>query len=323
MPTRTDLLNPEYYLPILFNLVRIGFILVFAYIATLVLGRVVRGIRKYTVKMMLRGGGGSANELEKRAATIGGLIRKTVFTLIWTIAWLMILKEMNFDVRPLLAGAGIAGVAVGFGAQSIIKDVLSGLFLMLENQIRVNDIAIINGTGGLVEEINLRTTVLRGEDGSVYIFPNGNIQSLSNLTREYSYYLFNISVSYSNDTDHVVDVLKQLGEELMRGEPYKSAILAPLEIIGVDQLANFGVVIKARFKTLPAQQWTVGREMNRRIKKRFEETDIQIPFPAQIVRVLPQVPQELRNELKGIVREVLDERSPAVPTKDQVPTSKE
>lgn len=159
---------------------------------------------------------------------------KALFVLIWIIAVLMILKEMNFDVRPLLAGAGVAGVAIGFGAQNIIKDVLGGMFMMMENQIRVNDIAVINGKTGLVEEINLRTTVLRGEDGAVHIFPNGAIQGLSNLTREYSFYVFNLSVVYAEDTDRVVSVLAGIAEELSQEEPYRSAVLAPLEVLGVD-----------------------------------------------------------------------------------------
>jgi len=234
------------------------------------------------------------------------LTRKALFVLIWTIAALMILKEMNFDVRPLLAGAGVAGVAIGFGAQSIIKDVLGGLFLMMENQIRVNDVAVINGKGGLVEEINLRTTVLRGEDGAVHIFPNGSIQSLSNLTREYSYSVISVSVAYKEDTDHVISVLREIAQGLSEEEPYKSAILAPFEIMGVDQLADFAVVIKARFKTLPIQQWLVGREMNRRIKKRFEEANIDMPFPTRTIQLVPEI-AGVRNELKEIVREVMEE----------------
>src|ERR1700730_15895754 len=244
MPTRIQLLNVDYYLPMAFNALRIGFILVFAYVCTRALSRVLLSLRNYSVRMMLKAGGGTEFELEKRAATIGRLARKTMFALIWAIALLMVLKEMNFDVRPLLAGAGVVGVAVGFGAQNIIKDVLGGMFLMMENQIRINDIAVINGKGGLVEEINLRTTVLRAEDGAVHIFPNGSITSLANLTREYSYYVFSISVAYKEDTDRVVEVLQGIGAALMADDPYRSAILAPLEIMGVDQLSDFGVVIK-------------------------------------------------------------------------------
>jgi moderate conductance mechanosensitive channel len=286
MPARSELLTLNFYLPILSNAIRIGFILVFAYIGTVAAGRLLRALRKYSVKMMLRAGGGHEYELEKRADTISGLTRKALFALIWAIAALMILKEMNFDVRPLLAGAGVVGVAIGFGAQSIIKDVLSGLFLMMENQIRVNDVAVINGKGGLVEEINLRTTVLRSDDGAVHIFPNGNIQSLSNLTREYSYYVFSISVSYKEDTDRVITVLKEVADQLSQEDPYKSAILAPLDVMGVDELGASAVVIKARFKTVPLQQWMVGREMNRRINKRFEEAKILSPIQEQIVHVL-------------------------------------
>jgi moderate conductance mechanosensitive channel len=309
MLTRIQLLSVDYYLPMAFNAVRIGLIVVFAYICTRAVGRVLLTLRNYTVRMMLKSGGNTEFELEKRADTIGGFARKTMFALIWAIALLMVLKEMNFDVRPLLAGAGVAGVAIGLGAQNIIKDVLGGLFLMMENQIRINDIAVINGKGGLVEEINLRTTVLRAEDGAVHIFPNGGIQSLANLTREYSYYVFSISVAYKEDPTRVAEVLKELGEQLMAEDPYHSAILAPLEIMGVDKLGDFAVVIKARFKTQPSQQWLVGREMNARILKRFSEAQIDMPFPTQTIQFAPDTWVPLRDDLKQVVREVLKEEN--------------
>jgi len=295
MPTRAQLLNPDYYAPMLSNAIRILAILVFAYIGTRAGARALRGLRSYAVRMMLKSGGGNEFELEKRAETIGNLAGKALFILIWMIAGLMILKEMNFDVRPLLAGAGVAGVAIGFGAQNIIKDVLAGVFLMMENQIRVNDVATINGKTGLVEEINLRTTVLRGEDGAVHIFPNGIIQGLTNLTREYSYYVFNLTISYAEDTDRVVAVLAAIAEELAQEEPYRSAVLAPLEVLGVDKLADSGAVVKARFKTIPNQQWMVGREMNRRLIQRFAEAKIALSSAGAMVNVvLPVTPSPAR-----------------------------
>jgi moderate conductance mechanosensitive channel len=299
-----DFLHLDVYLV---NGIRIAVILVFAYLCTFIVGRLLRELRKYTVKAMLHAGGGNEIELDKRAKTISGLARKVLFVLIWTVAWLMILKEMNFDVRPLLAGAGVVGVAIGFGAQNIVKDILGGLFIMLENQIRVNDIAVINGKGGLVEEINLRTTLLRGEDGAVNVFPNGSIQSLSNLTREFSYYVFSLGISYQNDPDQALAALKELGAALANEDPYRSAILAPLEIWGVDQLSNSAVVIKARFKTLPGQQWTVGREMNRRIKQCFGDAHIDLTPSTQPVYLLPQMSPELRDQIQSAVREVLKE----------------
>jgi moderate conductance mechanosensitive channel len=250
------------------------------------MGRLSQGLRNYIVKMMLKAGSGNEYEIEKRVQTVSGVTRKALFLMVWTIALIMILKEMNFDIRPLLAGAGVIGVAVGFGAQSVIKDILGGLFLLMENQIRVNDVAVINGKSGLVEEINLRTTVLRGEDGAVHIFPNGAIQSLSNLTREYSYYVFNLSLDYKENTDHAIEVLREIANQLQSEDPYHSAILAPLEVMGVDQLGDFAVMIKARFKTLPGQQWLIGREMNRRIKQRFEEAQIEMPFPTRTVHIV-------------------------------------
>jgi small-conductance mechanosensitive channel len=290
MPTRSQLLNPDYYAPFLSNALRILAILVFAYVATRAVARVLVGLRNYTVRMMVKSGGANEFELEKRAETIGNLSGKALFVLIWIVAGLMILKEMNFDVRPLLAGAGVAGVAIGFGAQNIIKDVLAGMFLMMENQIRVNDVAVINGKSGLVEEINLRTTVLRGEDGAVHIFPNGTIQGLTNLTREYSFYMFNISIAYTEDVDRVIALLRKLAEELSQEEPYRAAILAPLEVLGIDKLGDSSAVIKARLKTTPNQQWTVGREMNRRIVVRFNEAKIGLTAAAPSVTVVMPTP---------------------------------
>ena len=288
MPTRIQLLNLDYYAPMVFNAVRIGFILVFAYICTRAVGRVLQTLRNYTVRMMLKAGGGSEFELEKRAATIGGLARNTMFVLIWAIAWLMVLKEMNFDVRPLLAGAGIAGVAVGFGAQNIIKDVLGGLFLMMENQIRINDIAVINGKGGLVEEINLRTTVLRAEDGAVHIFPNGGIQSLANLTREYSYYVFSISVAYKEDTDRAGQILKDIVAEMRREPEYRHAIRGDLELWGIDKVDGSMASIVGQIRCTDGGRWPVQREFNRRLKRRFQESGIEIVPSSQVF--LMQVP---------------------------------
>ena len=307
MTRGSEMLHLDYYLPQVFNLARIALVLIFAFISTRAMGRLLRGLRNYIVKMMLKAGSGNQSEIEKRVQTVSGLARKASFFLVWTVALIMILKELNFEIWPLVTGAGVIGVAVGFGAQSVIKDILSGLFLLMENQIRVNDVAVINGKSGLVEEINLRTTVLRAEDGAVHIFPNGAIQGLSNLTREYSYYVFNLSVDYKENTDHAIELLKEIASQLQDEEPYHSAILAPLDVMGVDQLGDFAVLIKARFKTLPGQQWMIGREMNRRIKQRFEDAHIDMPFPTRTVHVISEMSPELRSELKQVVRAVIKE----------------
>ena len=307
MTRGSEMLHLDYYLPQVFNLARIALVLIFAFISTRAMGRLFRGLRNYIVKMMLKAGSGNQSEIEKRVQTVSGLARKASFFLVWTVALIMILRELNFEIWPLVTGAGVIGVAVGFGAQSVIKDILSGLFLLMENQIRVNDVAVINGKSGLVEEINLRTTVLRAEDGAVHIFPNGAIQGLSNLTREYSYYVFNLSVDYKENTDHAIELLKEIASQLQDEEPYHSAILAPLDVMGVDQLGDFAVLIKARFKTLPGQQWLIGREMNRRIKQRFEDAHIDMPFPTRTVHVISEMSPELRSELKQVVRAVIKE----------------
>ncbi len=296
------------------HLVRIVAILLGAFIAAKIFNKSIPKIREQIVENMKRRGRADI-EMEKRAATLSGLFRKTVVVVLWIVAIIIALKEAGFDLGPLLAGAGVVGLAVGFGAQNLVRDLVSGLFLLLENQIHVNDVAIINGTGGLVEQINLRTIVLRGMDGTIHVFPNGGITTLANMTHEYSYYVFDIGVAYKEDTDRVIEVVQQVADDIMKEEKYKSLILAPLEVLGVDSFGDSAVVIKARIKTLPIEQWTVGREMNRRIKKKFDELGIEIPFPHRSVyfgeasKPFTVRSEQDREQLKSIIREVLDERS--------------
>jgi len=300
--------------------IRIVAILIASYVAAKILNKSVPTVRTHIIETMKRHGKADI-ELEKRAATLSGIFRKTIVISIWVLALVMALKETGFDIGPILAGAGVIGLAIGFGAQHLVRDLFAGMFILLENQVRVNDVAVINGTGGLVEQINLRTIVLRGLDGTVHIFPNGTITTLSNMTHEFSYYVFNIGVAYKEDTDHVIEVVKQLGDEIMQEEKFKPLILGPLEVLGVDQFGDSAVVIKARFKTVPSQQWTVGREMNRRMKKKFDELGIEIPFPHRSIywgeasKPFAIRSQQDREDLKTLIREVLAERAGQAPSK--------
>lgn len=300
--------------------IRIVMILAAAYVSAKILNKSIPRVRVHIIETMKRQGKADI-ELEKRAATLSRIFRKTVVIGIWLLAVVMALKESGFDIGPILAGAGVLGLAVGFGAQHLVRDLFAGMFILLENQIRVNDVAVINGIGGTVEQINLRTTVLRGLDGTVYIFPNGTINTLANMTNEYSYYVFNLGVAYKEDTDHVINVLRQVGDELMEDEKYKPLIQAPLEVLGVDRFGDSAVVIQARFKTPPSQQWTVGREMNRRIKKKFDEVGIEIPFPHRSIywgeasKPFAFRLEQDREELKSLIREVLAEHAGQIPVK--------
>jgi moderate conductance mechanosensitive channel len=223
------------------------------------------------------------SESAKRAETLVRLIRQASYLALWTTVILVVLQEVGVEIGPILAGAGILGLAVGFGAQNLVRDVISGFFLILENQVRVGDVAIINGTGGLVERVNFRTLVLRDLAGVVHVFPNGTINTLSNMTHEWSAYVFDIGVAYKEDTDRVVAVLERVLGEMQADETFGPLILEAPEIMGVDKLADSAVVIKGRIKTPPIRQWMVGREFLRRVKRAFDEEGIEIPFPHQTV----------------------------------------
>jgi small conductance mechanosensitive channel len=215
----------------------------------------------------------------KRVETRGRLARWVMTAVVLAIAGVMTLKALGVDVTPLLTGGAIVSVALGFGAQNLVRDVIAGVFFILEDQIRVGDIATINGKGGQVEAIHLRTISLRGLDGTVHIFPNGSVNELSNMTKSFSYYVIDLGVAYKESVDRVMEVLREIGEELLNDPSYRAKILAPLEILGVDDFAASAVIIKLRIKTVPLDQWSVGRELRRRIKNTFDDAGIELPFP--------------------------------------------
>jgi small-conductance mechanosensitive channel len=216
---------------------------------------------------------------EKRVKTLTGMLRTICLTLVWVIGIVMSLDQIGLDITPILAGAGIVGLAVGFGAQNLVRDIINGFFMILENQIRVGDVGVVNGTGGLVEAISFRTITLRDQSGTVHIFPNGTVTTLANMTKDWSAYVMDIGVAYKEDTDRVVEVMREVGENLRNDQQFGRKMLEPIEILGVDAFGESEVVIKARIKTLPIEQWSVGREYRRRLKKAFDREKIEIPFP--------------------------------------------
>jgi len=215
----------------------------------------------------------------KRADTLTHVVRDVARVFIVAVGTMMILSEVGIDLKPLLAAAGFSGLAIGFGAQSLVKDVISGFFILLEDSISVGDVVEVAGVSGLVEEVKLRTITLRDLAGNVHIVPNGIVDRVKNMTKGYSYYVFDIGVAYREDVDRVMAVLSEIAAELQADPLYAVDILEPLEMLGVDRFDDSAVVIKCRIKTKPIQQWRVGREMNRRIKKVFDARGIEIPFP--------------------------------------------
>lgn len=219
----------------------------------------------------------------KRAYTLTHIVRDGVRMVIFFVGVMMILSEVGIDLKPLLAAAGLGGLAIGFGAQSLVKDLISGFFILLENSVRVGDVVEVAGVSGVVEEVELRTIKLRDLSGNVHVVPNGVIDKVKNMTKDYSYYVFDLGVAYREDMDEVMEVLQGIAAELQADPGFGVDILAPLEMLGVDQFADSAVIIKCRIKTQPIKQWRVGREMNRRIKKTFDAKGIEIPFPHQTI----------------------------------------
>ena len=254
-------------------------IIILLFVSLKLLNIIIRRIKKIFTSRALKSDDAGSQETEKRMNTLLGIIKAIGRIIIWSVFIMILLKKLGADIAPILAGAGILGLAVGFGAQELIRDFISGFFMIMENQIRTGDVVIINGTGGLVEKIELRTVTLRDLSGVVHVFQNGKINTMSNMTKEWSAMVFDIGVAYKEDVDNVMKVMQETGEELMNDSAFKDKIIEPLEIFGLDNFGDSEVVIKARIKTLPIEQWTVGREYRKRLKKAFDEKGIEIPFP--------------------------------------------
>ncbi|MFN2367748.1 MAG: mechanosensitive ion channel family protein [Desulfurivibrionaceae bacterium] len=273
---------PEFTLNVLIKTgLRVTLVLVFAWIAVKLINKFLEHLKKGLIKKSELEGE-PPTESQKRVETLIRLLKQGALLALWLTAGLVILKELGIEIGPILASAGILGLAIGFGAQNLVRDIISGFFIILENQIRVGDVAIINGTGGLVDKINFRTTVLRDLSGVVHVFPNGTINTLSNMTNEWSAYVFELGVAYKENTDRVVEVIREVGRRMREDEKYGEKLLEDIEIFGVDKFGDSAVVIKGRLKTKPIRQWEVGREFLRRIKLAFDEHDIEIPFPAPV-----------------------------------------
>jgi len=218
-------------------------------------------------------------EAVKRINTLTGITYGFFKVVLWVVFIMMILQKFGVNIAPLLASAGIMGLAIGFGAQELVRDYISGFFIILEDQVRTGDVALINGTGGLVEKIELRTITLRDFAGTVHVFQNGKISSLSNMTKEWSAIVFDIGVAYKEDVQKVMDIMQEVGDQLREDPEFKEEIIEPLEVFGLNEFADSALVIKARFKTKPIHQWRIGREYRKRLKVAFDNNNIEIPFP--------------------------------------------
>jgi small-conductance mechanosensitive channel len=229
---------------------------------------------------------------EQRTQTLGGLLNNVVLIVISTFAILTILN--NFvPIGPLLAGVSVVGLAVSFGAQSLVKDVINGTFILLEGQFGIGDVVRIGEASGLVERVTLRTTMLRDAEGVLHIIPNGEIKMVSNLTKNWSRAVIDVGIAYREDVDRVISVLRDLTDEFQNDEQWSPLLLEPPEVLGVNQLGDSSVVIRTQVKTLPLKQWEVARELRRRIKKKFDDEGIEIPFP-QVTMNWGEPPAEVR-----------------------------
>jgi len=271
----------EFSLEYLYNwLLTQGLRIAFIVIAGVVLLKVARKlITKFEEKLSR----GQKEERKKRVRTLSKIFMNTVAVVIVGIFGLILLKEFGVEIGPLLAGAGIVGLAIGFGAQSLVKDILSGLFILVENHFRVGDVIQAAEVSGMVESVSLRVTTLRDLEGRVHIIPNGEMGVVSNMTKEWSRAVLDIGVAYKEDPDYVMEVIKEVGREMMEDEEYKKLILEPVEILGVNAFEDSSVVIRAMVKTLPLRQWQVARELRRRLKKAFDANNIEIPFPHRTI----------------------------------------
>ena len=259
------------------TLLRVVLIAVVAWIALGVARRLIRLFRERLTRRM------EDREQIKRAETLGRVFRYLAAVIIVVVATTLILSELGIAVAPILGAAGVIGLAVGFGAQSLVKDYFAGFFILLENQMRQGDVVDIAGKAGLVEEITLRYVRLRDYDGNVHIVSNGLITTVTNMSRGFAQSVVDVGVAYREDTDEAVGVMREVGAEMRADPVFGPKILDDLEIAGVDKWDDSAVILRCRFKVQPLEQWGVRREFLRRLKKAFDARGIEIPFPHMTV----------------------------------------
>ncbi len=267
----------EFFEKALAWLLTTGLKIVLIIVVALILQKIVRRLGTRLEKIFLKRR--EDDESIKRSKTLSNLIIKSVNIFIIVIAAMTILAALDIQIGPILATAGVAGLAVGFAAQSLVKDIINGFFIILWDQIRVGDVVKVADISGAVEDLNLKMTVLRSLEGNVHFVPNHMIDIVSNMTKEFSRYVFDIGVSYFEDVDEVIETMKEVDEELRADPQFSEDILAPLEILGLDRFDDSAVIVRARTTTKAGKQWGIGREFQRRLKKAFERKDISIPFP--------------------------------------------
>ena len=266
-----DLLHPEVLLATALRIAGAVFIALFLW---WVLRMVIRRIEKSLGQPQP----GALTVSEQRTRTLVGLLRSVGRVIIVVTFMFMMMSAVGLDLGPLLAGAGVVGLAISFGAQSLVKDVISGLFILIENQFGVGDVVRIEGVSGAVERMTLRVVALRDVHGVVHIVPNGQITKVSNLTRTWARVVLDVSVAYREDTDHVIEVMRGVGQVLWEDEEWKPLLVDAPEVPGIESFDSGSVTIRMTAKTLPLKQWDVARELRRRLKRRFEEEEIEVPL---------------------------------------------
>lgn len=247
---------------------------------TFILNKVFKRIIRRSVRIAVTSNSQVSQDAEKkREETLMRIFNGIVKILLVTIATLMILSEIGIKIAPILAGAGIAGIAVGFGGQYLIRDIITGLFIIIENQFRVGDVVSIKGVGGTVEDITLRMTTLRDLDGTVHHIPNGEITVVSNMSKYFSRVNLNIGVAYNTRLDHAIEVVNRVGKDLAEDPAWKEHIISAPQFLRVDSLSDSSVDLKILGDTKPIMQWAVMGELRKRIKEAFDKEGIEIPFP--------------------------------------------
>jgi small conductance mechanosensitive channel len=254
---------------------RVAGALVVAVIAQYALKAVLRSVERSSEK------DGIVTAQEQRTRTLLSLLRSVGRVVIWVMTLFMVLGALGLQLGPLLAGAGVVGLAVSFGAQSLVKDVISGLFILMENQFGVGDVVRLEGVSGSVERMTLRVVVLRDVHGVVHVVPNGQITKVSNLTRGWARVVLDVAVAYKEDPDQVMAVMLDEGHRLYGDPQWRPLLLEEVQVPGIESFGEAGVTIRLLAKTLPLKQWDVARELRRRLKLRFDQEKIDVPFPSQ------------------------------------------